>query len=69
MEGSKRRSDWVPKIERSFEWSRLEPELLATAYERALPVVRRGRGSAAPRTRRARGAKVMEATTSQAAGA
>jgi hypothetical protein len=41
MEGSKRRSGWIPKVERGFERSRLESELLATTYERALPVLQR----------------------------
>ncbi len=40
MEGPPRRSEWIPKVERCFEWSRLEGQLLTTAYERALPVAR-----------------------------
>jgi hypothetical protein len=40
MEGIRHRSEWIPTIERHFEWSRLEGQLLTTAYERALPVAR-----------------------------
>ena len=40
MEDTKRRSDRVLEIERGFEWSRLEGQLMASAYECALPTVR-----------------------------
>lgn len=40
MEDAKRKSNRVLTVERSFEWSRLEGELMASAYERTLPFVR-----------------------------
>ena len=40
MEDAKRRPDRVLTVERGFEWSRIEGELMASAYERALPFVR-----------------------------
>ncbi len=40
MEDTKRKSDRILKVERGFEWSRIEGELMASAYERALPFVR-----------------------------
>jgi hypothetical protein len=40
MEDAKRESDRVLKVERGFEWSRLEGEVMALVYERVLPVVR-----------------------------
>ncbi len=38
MESPKRKRDWIPKVERSFEWSRLESQLMALAYEQVLPL-------------------------------
>ena len=40
MEDAKRKSKRVLTVERGFEWSRLEGELMASAYEHALPFVR-----------------------------
>ena len=40
MEDTKRKSDRVLKVERGFEWSRLEEQVMASAYEHALPAVR-----------------------------
>ncbi len=40
MEDAKRKSNRVLAIERGFEGSRLEGELMTTAYERASPFVR-----------------------------
>jgi len=40
MEDTKRKSDRVLRVERSFEWSRLEGELMASAYEHVWPMVR-----------------------------
>jgi hypothetical protein len=40
MEDAKRKSDRVLRVERGFEWSRLEGELMASAYGRVLPIVR-----------------------------
>jgi len=42
MEGTKSLfpSDRIVKVGRSFEWSRLENELMTSAYERVLPVGR-----------------------------
>jgi hypothetical protein len=42
MEDTKRKSDRVLKVERSFEWSRLEGHMIALAYERVLPIIRAG---------------------------
>jgi len=39
MESPKRKRDWIPKVERSFERSRLENHLMASAYEQVLPLV------------------------------
>ena len=39
MESPKRKRDWIPKVEQSFEWSRLESQLTALAYEQVLPPV------------------------------
>jgi hypothetical protein len=44
MEDAKRKSDRILRVERGYEWSRLEGELMATAYERALPFVRAAPG-------------------------
>jgi hypothetical protein len=44
MEDAKRKSNRVLTVERGFEWSRLEGELMASAYERALPFVRAAPG-------------------------
>jgi hypothetical protein len=30
----------LPKVRRDFEWSRLEQQLLALAYEHLLPIIR-----------------------------
>ena len=52
MEGPPHRSEWIPSLERRFEWSRLEVQLLSAAYERALPVaqiVRPEQSSRGPR--------------------
>jgi hypothetical protein len=69
MEGSKRRSEWIPKVERRFESCRVADELLATAYERALPVLQRA--TVAPQRVQppANQRMVMEAAAGQAAGA
>ena len=40
MEGKKRKGERELKVERGFECSRLERDLLAAAYERVLPHVR-----------------------------
>jgi hypothetical protein len=40
MEGKKRKGKRELKVERDFERSRLERDLLAAAYERVLPQVR-----------------------------
>ena len=46
MDGTKSLSpsDRIVKVGRSFEWSRLENELMTSAYERVLPVGRSARG-------------------------
>lgn len=69
MEGSKRRSDWIPNVERSFEWTRLEDELLATAYERALPMIQRATVDPRPANRSGDGNKIMDAEANHAIGA
>jgi len=43
MDGSTRLRRQVLPIERRFEGSRLEPALLASAYEQAVPLLRRPR--------------------------
>jgi len=40
MEGGKRRAGPVRQVERSFECSRLAEQLLISAYERVVPVIR-----------------------------
>lgn len=40
MEGGKRRTGPVRRVERSFECSRLAEQLLISAYELAVPVTR-----------------------------
>ena len=40
MEGGKRRTGPVRRVERSFECSRLAELLLISAYERVVPVIR-----------------------------
>ena len=39
MERPKRKRNWIPKVERHFERSRLESQLMASAYEQVLPLV------------------------------
>jgi len=39
MESPKRKRNWIPKMERNFEGSRLESQLMALAYEQVLPLV------------------------------
>ena len=39
MESPKRKRNWIPKVERNFEGSRLESQLMALAYEQVLPLV------------------------------
>jgi hypothetical protein len=40
MEAGKRRTGPVRRVERSFEGSRLAEQLLISAYERVVPVIR-----------------------------
>jgi len=40
MDGTRHPSNGITKVERSFEWSRLESQLMTSAYERVLPMVR-----------------------------
>lgn len=69
MEGSKRRSGWIPKVERGFERSRLEGELLAAAYEHALPVAQRRPVKTRAMDRSGRRDESMETQVNLAAGA
>lgn len=69
MEGSKRRSDRIPNVERSFEWSRLEHELLATVYERALPMIQRATVDPRPANRSGDENTIMDAEANHAVGA
>jgi hypothetical protein len=39
MESPKRKRDGIPKVERSFERSRLESQWMALAYQQVLPLV------------------------------
>ena len=41
MEGSTDRCPLILRVEQGFECSRLENELLASAYERLIPIMRR----------------------------
>jgi len=43
MDGIRYPSDRIVKVERSFEWSRMENELMTSAYEHVLPVGRLAR--------------------------
>jgi hypothetical protein len=52
MEDTKRKSNRVLRVERAFEWSRLEEQVMASAYEHVLPIIR-----AVPITSPAREAK------------
>ena len=44
MEDTKRKSSRVLKVERNFEWSRIEGQVMAAAYEHVLPILRAGPG-------------------------
>lgn len=44
MEGTQYPSERMMKVQRSFEWSRLESQLMTSAYERLLPVVQSATG-------------------------
>jgi len=44
MEDAKRRSDRILGVERGYEWSRLERDIMASAYEHVLPAVRAAPG-------------------------
>lgn len=43
MDGMRHPTDRIVKVERSFEWSRLENDLMSSAYEHVLPVGRSAR--------------------------
>jgi hypothetical protein len=53
MDGARRKSNRILTVERGFEWSRIEEQVMASAYEQVLPHVR-----AAPREPLAGQAKV-----------
>jgi hypothetical protein len=40
MEGTSHPSDRIRKVERSFEWSRLESQVMTSAYEQVCPIIR-----------------------------
>lgn len=44
MEDAKRKSNRVVKVERDIEWSRIEGQVMAAAYEHVLPILRVGPG-------------------------
>ena len=44
MEDAKRKSDRILGVERGYEWSRLEKDIMASAYEHVLPVARAAPG-------------------------
>ena len=46
MDGIRYPSDGIVTVERSFEWSRLENEVMSLAYEYLLPGVRSASASA-----------------------
>lgn len=39
MESPRRKRKWIPRVERNFEASRLESQLMVLAYEQVLPPV------------------------------
>ncbi len=45
MEGTSHPSDRIRKVERSFEWTRLESQAMTSAYEQVWPIVRFRPGS------------------------
>ncbi len=47
MDDTKRKSDRILKVERGFEWSRIEEELMTSAYEHVLPTLRASPGGSA----------------------
>jgi len=44
MEDAKRRSGRILGVERGYEWSRLERDIMASAYEHVLPAFRAAPG-------------------------
>ncbi len=47
MEDTKRKSDRILKVERGFEWSRIEGQVMTSAYEHVLPTLRASPGGSA----------------------
>jgi hypothetical protein len=47
MDGTARVPEGRPRVERSFEWSRLSSQLVSLAYEQAVAI---GRGGLSPRS-------------------
>ena len=41
MEGTGHKSERILKVERSFVWTRLEDQVMASAYECVVPLIRR----------------------------
>ncbi len=69
MEGTKRRRKRIPRVQHSFEWSRLEDQLMASAYENILPIVRHGPGIQRDQLGSSRWARKPSAAQGLAAGA
>ena len=69
MDGGKRRIGPVRKVERSFECSRLAEQLLISAYERVVPVIRHPVGRDMQTVRTARAAAETAAPASSRTGA
>ncbi len=44
MEDTNHKSNRVLKVERDFEWSRIEGQVMVAAYEHVLPILRAGPG-------------------------
>jgi len=66
MESPRRKRDWSPKVERTFERSRLESPLMALAYEQVLPLLQH---RVASQRRSNEAEEMINARPRQAAGA
>lgn len=47
MEDAKRKSDRIRRVERGYEWSRVEGQVMTSAYEHVLPTLRASPGGSA----------------------
>ena len=65
MEDTKRKSNRVLKVERDFEWSRIEGQVMAAAYEHVLPILRASPGESLVRQAKADSSGRARATGDQ----